>query len=354
MRKIPFLQHKKLKNLLVNLTTKEVEIFYILYEKYVNINNNSISKMFRRSETLSDIIKNNDNQHEELFLKYISEKSQKERIKIRYGDKRVDEFEEKLKSRRRPQKPHSIFDKKFWMNSGLSEKESTEKVKEIQQNNARKRTKESYKNFSEKLKFSLDYWTNKGYSLEEAEILREPYLNPIKNDLESLIKKHGKDRGIDIWTKRCNKYKDSMKNNIHNRKTGGYVSKESLYFFIPLYKMCRRLGLKRNEIYFGINGSREFFIRDDNLEKNGGKFYDFCIPKLNVIVEYHGTFWHPRNLDEWKNPWTDYESAKSNDDYKKSLANSRNMCYHIVWSDDEHETKLKEIFDMIERKYNEA
>jgi hypothetical protein len=354
MRKIPFAEHKKLKNLLIDLSSKELDIFYDMYDKHININNNSISKMFRMCETLSDIIKNNQNEYEVLFLKYLSEKSQKKRIEIRYGEKRLDEFVEKLKSRPRPKQPHSIFDKKFWMNSGLSEDESIEKVKEIQRNNVRKRTKESYKNFSEKLKFSLDYWTKKGYSSDEAEILRKPYLDPIKNDLESLIEKHGKDKGINIWTKRCNKYKESMKKNIHNRKTGGYVSKESLYFFIPLYKMCRRLGLRRDEIYFGINGSREFFIRDNNLQENGGKFYDFCIPKLKIIVEYHGTFWHPRNLNEWKNPWTDYDTAKSNDDYKKSLANSRNMCYHIVWSDDNHKNKLEEIFGMIMRKYNES
>lgn len=352
MKKIPFKEHKKLKNILNNLSPKNLSIFYNLYEKYINIANNTNSKMFRQSEVLSDIIKNNKKDYEILFLKYLSEKSQKNKIKIRYGEEKLKEYEKKLKNRPRPKTPHSIFDVKFWISKGLLEENALKKVHEIQKNNAEKRTKRSYENFSKKLKFSIDYWRSKGYTLEESEILRRPYLKPIKNDLESFIEKYGVDNGILMWTKRCKKYKDSIKRNIHNRKTGGYVSKESLNFFIPLYKMCRKLGLDRNEIYFGIDGSKEFFIRDNNLDVNGGKFYDFCIPRLNIIVEYHGTFWHPRKIEEWKNPWIGYESAKSNDEYKTSLANLRNMEYYVIWSDDNRENKLKEIFSIIKEKYN--
>ena len=122
--------------------------------------------------------------------------------------------------------------------------------------------------------------------------------------------------------------------NISNRKTNGYVSKESLRFFIPLYKFCRRLGLERKDINFGVKGSREFFIKDTSLLYNGGKFYDFTIKSISLIIEYHGTFWHARRPEEWRNPFIDFNESYVNDVYKKQLAEQRGMRYIVVWSDD--------------------
>jgi hypothetical protein len=354
MKKLDFKEHKKFKDLLIKLPIEKTNRFYKIYDKHINKNEFSISKKFRKCETLCEIIKNNDKDYEKLFLEYFLSNDNKRKLEIKYDQNKVVEYENKLKSRQRPKKPHSIFDYKFWICKGFSEEESKQKVKEIQLNNVKKRTKNSYKDFSFKLKFSLEYWTNQGYTLEEAEILRQPYLQKIKNNLETFIEKYGVDEGTKKWIIRCEKYKTSIKKNLQNRKTGGYVSKESLRFFIPLYKFCRKLGLKRNEIYFGINGSREFFIKDTSFEENVGKFYDFCIPKLNLIIEYHGTFWHPKNSEEWENPWKSFAEAFESDKYKENLAKKRNMEYHIVWSDENLNEKFLEFTELIKRKYNES
>jgi hypothetical protein len=131
------------------------------------------------------------------------------------------------------------------------------------------------------------------------------------------------------------------------QKSGGYVSKESLNFFIPLYKFCRRLGIKREQINIGMHGSREFFIRDNLLVKNGGRFYDFTIRNIKFIVEYNGTFWHPRTPQEWKNPWGEYQTVLDSDNYKKKLANDIGMEYIVVWSDDNKKEKMAELQNKI-------
>jgi hypothetical protein len=353
MKRKEFKNHKKITNLLFDLAKNQIDIFNEIYEKHINKQENTNSKMFRMSETLVCIIKNNDANHENLFLKYFSISSSKIKLEIKYGKNKVVEYVEKLRKRDRPKVSHSIFDYKYWMNLGFTEEESKNKVKNIQINNVKRRTEESYKKFSKKIKYSVDYWLNLGYNLDEAKILRQPYLSKVKNDLNSFVERYGIEEGTEKWIRRCSKYKQSIKENLSNRRTAGYVSKESLKFFIPLYKFCRRLGLERKDIYFGIKGSKEFFIRDDELHENGGKFYDFCIPKLNLIVEYHGTFWHPKNINEWNNPWTNFEDALTVDNHKKLLAEKRNMEYHVVWSNDNLKEKCTSIFNLIQRKFHE-
>lgn len=189
---------------------------------------------------------------------------------------------------------------------------------------------------------------NKGYSIEESELLRLPYLAKMKNGLHDLINRYGEIEGQIKHQKRIQKYKDSMNSIISTKKSSGYVSKESLKFFLPLYKHCRKLGFKRNEIYFGISGSREFFIKDMNIKNtNCGAFFDFCIPKIKLIVEYNGTFWHPRNVEDWRNPWIDYNYAMERETYKKNLIKSRNFELIEVWSDNNMQEQLNLILEKI-------
>jgi hypothetical protein len=137
------------------------------------------------------------------------------------------------------------------------------------------------------------------------------------------------------------------------KRIPGGVSKESLKFFVPLYKKCRKLGFERNDIYFGIKGSREFFVRDSTKE-NQGKFVDFCIPSINIVIEYNGTFWHPRKENEWEHPFLDYEAAKLSDEYRKQLCENRNLDLFLVWSDDNLIEKTNELFHEITKRFENA
>lgn len=309
----------------------------------------SLSKIKNRLKTLSDIVQSNGKDISmELYQKYYKSGT-KDRLKIRYGNSRVSEYQSKLAERPKP-KVVSWFTEKYWLDKGYSKHEAKSAISKIQHKNAKRRKKDSYKHFSKKLKHSLDYWTSIGYSKAEAELLREPYLNSMKNDLESMINRYGEEEGVLLYKKRVENYTKSIRENISNRKTGGYVSKESIKFFIPLYKFCRKLGIPREEIYLGVSGSREFFVRK-NQKKNEGFFVDFCIPSLKIVVEYNGLFWHPRSPEEWSNPFTEYETAKVRDKLVESLCKDREFDLIVVWSDSDKTKEFDMLKEIIEERY---
>lgn len=299
MKRKVWQEHKNITKLYYGMDEK----FFIHHIDIWIKNGYSLSKIIRHTECLVDIVKNNnyDNAYT-LLKKYQQSKSQKEKLRIRYGRGRVDLLENKLKKRNRG-KTVSCWKK--------------------------------------------EYWLEKGYTEEEAEILRKPYLS--YNTLEGFIGRHGEVIGEKKYLECIEKYKQTMKQNLSKRKQAGYVSKESKKFFIEIYKMIRKLGIQRKEIYFGINGSREFFLRK-NQTQNEGRFVDFCVPKLNLCIEYNGTFWHGRERDEWKNPFIDYEYSIMKDNELKLLCEDRNFDLVVVWSDDSKDDMINKIKEIVYAK----
>lgn len=345
-------QHSKIKKLLVGFTEDQIAIFDDIFYAMIDLPENSISTKFRRSEALSEIIKNNPAEHLLLYTEYRNATSTKHKLRLRRGEVAVELFTEKLKARPKP-KPHSVYMTKYWLEKGFTLDEAVSRISDMQRENQKHKTRESYKGLSKKMKFSVDYWMNLGYSLDESEELRKPFLAAMDNSLNGMIGRYGGEEGTVRWNIRVAKYKKSMSENMHNRKSGGYVSAESLKFFIPLYKFCRRLGINRDRIKLGVSGSKEYFIRDNSLEVNGGKFYDFALMDLKLIIEYHGTFWHPRSDVVWNSPWVDYDKASEADRYKQMLAENTGMKYIVVWSDDDKAQKMEELKELITRMWNE-
>jgi hypothetical protein len=320
----------------------------------IDISSNTLSMKRRRIECLFDLYKIHTDL-DSIFLlhrEYYSIQSTKDKLRMRFGKSRADAYEITFSNRKRG-KAVSRFTIDYWTNLGYSVEDAIIVISDIQKKNSSNRTKESYSNASLKMPISIDYWVNLGYTIEDAEVLREPYLLECKNDLSSYIHRYGETTGLEKYNIRCLNYKNTMEKILPNKRTGGYVSKESLLFFIQLYKFCRKLGILRNEIYFGIKGSREYFIRDNSLQQNGGYFYDFVIPKFNMVIEYHGIFLHPRYNVVWKNPFSDYNISKEKDLYKQTLAENRGFNYYIVWSDDNKLDKLTLLSDIIKVRYYE-
>jgi hypothetical protein len=309
------------------------------------------SKSIGRIKVIVDILTNNEvDDYPSLIDEYNNSTSIVHKLDIRYGKGAGDEYVGKLKTRPKP-KVFSILTTQYWISKGFSLEEASSIISEKQRENALKRSSSTYRGHKKKIKHSLEYWTSRGYSNDEAKILREPYLDACKNDLDHLVSRYGEELGVKKYFSRVQKYKSSMIENFHTKRTGGYVSKESIKFFVPLYKYCRKLGIDREDIFWGINGSREFFIKDCTKDYNTGKFYDFTIKSLKIIIEYHGTYWHPRDRQDWKNP-TDYETAVSADLYKNNLAETFGMEYNIVWSSDDLQAQLEKLKKYIKEKYD--
>ena len=347
MQKKPFKEHVKVQKLYDLFDSEKIKFFFDFIDSLPV--EYSFSKKYSRCKIMSDILKNNDNNYDSLYDQYCNTTSTKEKIKIRKGRDKSEIYSAKLSIRRRGA-PNSCRTKEYWIKKGYNEEESILKVSELQRNSTLKRSKDSYKNFSTKLKSSVDYWSSKGYTKEESEILRQPYLTS-KNDLDSMIKRYGEKIGSEKYIQKINNYKKTMIENLPNKKQGGYVSFESKKFFIRLYRICRKIGIKRKDIYVGINGSREFFIRDEESKINKGGFFDFAIPTLKIIIEYNGTFWHAREKKDWRNPWVDYNASITYDNYKKYLVEKRGYELYIVWSDDNKEESLQKLGNIVNEQF---
>jgi very-short-patch-repair endonuclease len=69
--------------------------------------------------------------------------------------------------------------------------------------------------------------------------------------------------------------------------------------------------------------------------------YDFYLPKLNLIIETDGVYWHGKGLSE--NQMNDMQKKhKRNDEYKNYLAKKNNFKLLRIWEDEIEPNKVLE------------
>ena len=353
MKKKTLLEYSDVLRVL-NLSKTESErdkLAKFIIEEFASI---GTSPRQKRMDALYDIIQTHGIELcENLMLEYLETNSSKRRVEIRHGEKAKQQYIARLKNRPRPKNIKNQWTIQYWLDLGYDIETAKKKVSEEQTKNVYKRTKSSYLNHANKIKHSTKYWTSRGYTKDEANLLRLPYLKEMEGSLSRFISKYGEIEGTIKFHKRQKQRLETIneRRNLGFYKTAGYVSKESLKFFIPLYKRLRRAGLNRSDIYFGLDGSREFFIRCDK-QKNTGRFFDFTVPKSNICIEYNGTFWHPREKSEWCNPFIEYDDAMEIEKERNILCESRGFKLIRIWSDDNLDEKLDECFNEIMETYN--
>ena len=83
-------------------------------------------------------------------------------------------------------------------------------------------------------------------------------------------------------------------------------------------------------------------IRDDEIKpqyKIDGRFYDFYIPKLNLLIEINGDYWHG-NPKVFKKLNKYQKMSKKRDVIKKGIAHKNNFKLVFIWEYDmENNTK---------------
>jgi hypothetical protein len=104
-----------------------------------------------------------------------------------------------------------------------------------------------------------------------------------------------------------------------------------------------------------LYGEDEYGIYGNNKMN----FYDFTIPELNILVEYHGTHVHPN--PEWneeiKENWvhafnkTNYEENYNRDLEKRKLAEEKGFVVYEYYSDQNETEFIEKIINIIEKKY---
>ncbi len=182
------------------------------------------------------------------------------------------------------------------------------------------------------------------YGAEEGIVRYKKWKREVANTYDNFVLRHGHEEGT-------RRYKEHTKNKVLFSK----ASKESLKFFIPLYKRLRRLGLKREDIFFGVGGSKEYFIcKSLGQGKPLFRFFDFTIKSLKIIIEYHGIYFHPRENEErnWKFAFKNitYDEALQRDKEKKELAVEHGFHYIVVWSDDNLMFTTDKIISIVEER----
>lgn len=225
---------------------------------------------------------------------------------------------------------------------------------------------------------TIEYYLNKGLSLPDAqEALSERQNN---FTLEKCIERHGADLGPEIWRNRQERWQHTInskpKHEIDqiNAKKGntreqlvekygeektkeilekrytkfGRSSKESFRFFIKLYKKARKIGIKREDIFLGTKKCNEYWIHNESFFS-----YDFTIKSIKMIIEYHGTAFHPKVGDyNWKSPFgKTYEEMIVIEEAKQKAAINAEFSYYVIWSDEDLDMKLNEMFSIIEEKF---
>jgi hypothetical protein len=252
---------------------------------------------------------------------------------------------------------HRKMNIEYWQTKGFSNDEAILKISEYQKENGNKfsdKNKKSPEKYSDRTWTQINYWIKKGYSIDESiQIISE---KQDKVSLSSFINRYGEEGRLKYksfidsvkYSNSINYYIDKFGENegplIYKKytlsKAPKHTSKESLKFFIPLYKQLRSLGFNTSDIFWGISGSKEYYLYDDSI--NSVFFYDFCIPKIKKILEYHGTSFHPNpswekeKLDSWKCTFLNISADEKLkiDQYKEDYARSKGYEVLCIWSDD--------------------
>jgi hypothetical protein len=260
----------------------------------------------------------------------------------------------------------------YWIEKGFNDDTAKQQVSLFQSemsNKFIKKIKDNPEKYDSIKNSQLKYWLKKGYSLEDALEKRKDSQDTYS--LKKIIKKYGEEIGKEIYKTRCEKTGEKNTLKYHIEKYGEEIgkekylqkytntrlhrsSKQAYRFFIPLYKFLRKNGFNKEDIFWAIGKSKEYFLNKENKIY----FYDFTIPKLNIIFEYHGIKFHPNpswdknKWDNWKTIYSDItvEEAYKKDKNKKQCALNENFDYIEVYSDEDLKTKRISFIKILQEK----
>lgn len=289
-----------------------------------------------------DINKNFPNNTLEMYYKWKDTSDYYEKGTIRFG-KDFKSKQSKIRSDARKNNP-STFAKEFWIKQGLSETDAIEKVRQIQSSNSRRAfAAGKVGNYTKEWNpYKENYWLEKGLSVEKAVEKVSLLKTKTKSGRSGYIERYGEEIGKTKYQEMLDKRKQTMLERYGVTVLGSPASKESMRFLIPLYKMLRKLGISKEDVFWKIGDRREYASYDSDRNY----FFDFTIHSLKIIVEYNSLFWHPRQGTEW-NGIIDRDTKLISDQKKIKHIEDRGYKVFIVWCDDDFDEKRKEITEYV-------
>lgn len=127
----------------------------------------------------------------------------------------------------------------------------------------------------------LDYYLDRGYDLETSEKMLKERQTTFSLDI--CIKKYGKEKGIEIFTERQEKWQISLNKNGNMKQGFSKISQDLFYSIIEYYDFE-----DRKDIYFATKNE------EYRLPKiSGGVWiFDYVDLKNKKIIEYNGDEYH--------------------------------------------------------------
>lgn len=273
----------------------------------------------------------------------------------------LEEATKKIKSFRK-------FNVEYWVQKGFSKDESEIKVKEFQKENNNKYIKKALENpdnYIDRTQTQIQYWIKMGFSQEEA--TQKLSQRQSTTSLAFFIKKYGEIEGLIKYNENIKRFSYTSSRKFYIDKYGemegnkifdeillkrvvkfNKSSKEAYNFLKPIYKFIRKNGIEINDIYWGVGSSNEWFINFNKCLF----FYDFTIKPLKIIIEYHGTSFHPKDGDtSWVSIHGEkYDEKIKIDKLKKEIAEINGFTYFTVYSDEKISLKQQELIEIIKKK----
>jgi hypothetical protein len=186
--------------------------------------------------------------------------------------------------------------KEYWLKLGFSEEEAILQIEgqklvslrgciarfgEIEGNKIWNDREEKRSEWGKMGSANIQYWTNKGYTLEEAKLKRSERQSTFSK--EKCIEKYGEKEGIKVFTNRQVKWNKSLINNGKLKIGYSNISQELFYKLLDSYNIN-----DKEHVYFATHH------KEYKLEKeNGGVWlYDFTDTINKKMIEYNGDDYH--------------------------------------------------------------
>jgi len=178
-----------------------------------------------------------------------------------------------------------------------------------------------------------EYYTSRGYSKEEADILVEDAKRNFVLGLNWFVNRYGVEDGTfrykEMIIKRTRTNQQRLRENCHNRSCG-YSKASQVVFDVIKDHLKNKWGLTDDAIRYATNGGEHPLYSAD------GKAYylDFCLQSHGIVIEYNGIAWHPRADIIWRPIFGRHElDTIESDKRKDDLIRSRFPHYLVVWDD---------------------
>jgi very-short-patch-repair endonuclease len=251
----------------------------------------------------------------------------------------------------------------FWINKGMSLEDAEYKIKTFRKFNieywvsrgysevdAKNEIRKFQKNANSKVDHKsiinstkIEYWINKGYNKKEA--AKKLSERQSTFSLKKCIEKHGRNSGMEIWKNRQDRWKKSLLENGNLKMGFSKISQE-------LFGLLTTKIDSNNVRYATLN--TEYSIQvDDRLY-----LYDFTCLDTKRIIEFNGDVYHanPSLFLESDRPHPFKELTAKElwilDDIKNDIAKANGFEVLVIWESEYKKNKKEILNKCVEFLYN--